>query len=154
MSLKRMLAMIFMLLACLPVAATYAQNEPTPPPNYKLNGITHIHQLWNNCGPATLTMALTYFGFPANQDAAAAWLKPTSEDGNVSPWQMVDYVNTQLPGTTRALTRVGGDLNLLKTLLANDFPVIIEAGYNPEPDRLGWMGHYLLMTGYDDTQEI
>jgi hypothetical protein len=151
MSLKRMLSVVFVLLACLPVAVTYAQNVPAAlPANYKLNGITHIPQHWNNCGPATLTMALTYYGFPANQDAAASWLKPTSEDGNVSPWQMVAYVNTQLNSPIHAITRGGGDLNTIKTLLSNNFPVIIEMGYDPEPDRLGWMGHYLLVVGYDD----
>lgn len=154
MFLKRMLSMIFVLLASLPVAAAYAQNAPVLPPNYKLTGITHIPQHWNNCGPATLTMGLTYFGFAANQDPAANWLKPTSEDGNVSPWQMVAYVNTQLGSSVRAINRSGGDLNTIKMLLSNNFPIIIEAGYDPEPDRLGWMGHYLLMVGYDDASQI
>lgn len=147
----RSLIAALLVLLLLPFAAAGAQDAATLPVSYQLNGIQHIPQHWNNCGPATLTMGLTYFGMPADQDPAADWLKPTSEDGNVSPWQMVDYVNTQIPGTTRALVRVGGDLTLLKTLLANNFPVIIEAGYDPEPDRLGWMGHYLLITGYDDS---
>ena len=150
---KRTLSLVLLLLVCFSVADVYAQNTPVLPPNYKLNGIQHIPQHWNNCGPATLTMALTYYGFPANQDPAASWLKPTSEDGNVSPWQMVAYVNTQLGSTVQALTRSGGDLDTLKTLLSNNFPVIIEAGYDPEPERLGWMGHYLLMVGYDDASQ-
>ncbi|MBL8163216.1 MAG: C39 family peptidase [Anaerolineae bacterium] len=147
---------MLLLLALLP-AAVGAQDATAEPPalpaNYQLTGFLHIPQHWNNCGPATLTMGLTYFGFEADQDPAANWLKPTSEDGNVSPWQMAEYVNTQIPGTVRAMVRVGGDLTLLKTLLSNNFPVIIEAGYDPEPDRLGWMGHYLLMTGYDDAAQ-
>jgi hypothetical protein len=144
-----------LLAALLPGAAAGAQDAPALPSSYQLNGIQHIPQHWNNCGPATLTMGLTFYGVAADQDPAANWLKPTPEDGNVSPWQMVNYVNTQLPGTTRALLRVGGDLTMIKTLLANNFPVVIEAGYDPEPERLGWMGHYLLITGYDDmTMEI
>jgi hypothetical protein len=134
----------------LPLGGLRAQDAPALPPAYQLKGLTHIPQQWNNCGPATLQMGLTYFGYPANQDPAADWLKPTSEDGNVSPWQMVEYVNRQLPGTTRALVRVGGDLTTIKTFLANQFPIIIEEGYDPEPDKLGWMGHYLLISGYDD----
>ncbi|MBI1276745.1 MAG: hypothetical protein GC179_01320 [Anaerolineaceae bacterium] len=154
MSLKRVLSVVLVILACLPVAAAYAQDTPVMPSNYKLNGITHIPQHWNNCGPATLTMGLTYYGLPANQDPAAGWLKPTSEDGNVSPWQMVAYVNTQLGSAVKAVTRAGGDLDTIKTLLSNNFPVIIEEGYDPEPDRLGWMGHYLLMVGYDDVSQM
>ena len=148
----RYFSLILLCLALvLPAAGTQAQ--AAPPPAHEIAGFTHIAQHWNNCGPATLTMALTYFGVPADQTPAANWLKPNTEDGNVSPWQMVDYVNTQLPGTTRALVRVGGDLMLLKTLIANDFPVVIEQGYDPEPDRLGWMGHYLLVMGYDDSTQ-
>ncbi|MCB9452967.1 MAG: C39 family peptidase [Anaerolineaceae bacterium] len=140
------------ILALLPAAALAQDTTTTElPAAYSLTGFQHIPQLWNNCGPATLTMGLTYFGYDADQKVAANWLKPNTNDGNVSPWQMVDYVNTQLPGTTRAINRVGGDLQLLKTLLVNNFPVIIEMGYDPEPDRLGWMGHYLLLVGYDDS---
>lgn len=149
---KRHLAWLVVLvlwsIALLPAAGALAQQAP--PPAYEMAGFTHIPQHWNNCGPATLTMGLTYFGVPADQNPAASWLKPNPEDGNVSPWQMADYVNTQLPGTTRALVRVGGSLERLKQLIAANFPVIIEAGYDPEPQRLGWMGHYLLVMGYDD----
>ncbi len=141
------------LLALLFPAAVFAQSAPALPPAYQMTGFKHIPQMWNNCGPATLTMGLTYFGVAADQRPAANWLKPNPEDGNVSPWQMAEYVNTQLPGTTRALVRVGGDLTLLKTLIANNVPVIIEAGYDPEPQRLGWMGHYLLVVGYDDAAQ-
>ena len=122
--------------------------EPLPTSHY-LNGFAHIYQQWNNCGPATLTMALTHFGVPANQDPAANWLKPNPEDRNVSPWQMEAYVAQHIPGVN-ALTRIGGDIPRLKELIANGYPVLIEAGYDPEPDRLGWMGHYLLVYGYDD----
>jgi hypothetical protein len=145
--------LILVLIPSMGVMAQDAQPTtaaPILPTSYQMTGFIHIPQHWNNCGPATLTMALTYFGIPADQDPAASWLKPTSEDGNVSPWQMVAYVNTQLGANIRAITRVGGDLTLLKTLLSSNFPVIIEAGYDPEPERLGWMGHYLLPIGYDD----
>ncbi|HEX2905250.1 MAG TPA: C39 family peptidase [Phototrophicaceae bacterium] len=136
----------------LPLSGVFAQE--TRPASHEITGFTHIPQHWNNCGPATLTMALTYFGVAADQTPAANWLKPNPEDGNVNPWQLVDYVNTQLPGTTRALMRVGGDLETLKSLLVNNFPVIIEEGYDPEPERLGWMGHFLLLVGYDDGTQM
>lgn len=124
------------------------------PERYQIDGFRYEAQGWNNCGPATLTMALSFFGYEDNQQSAAQWLKPNSEDKNVSPWQMVDFVNTQIPDlSVNALTRSGGSLQLLKELISANFPVIIEAGYDPEPNRLGWMGHYLLLHTYDDTQE-
>ncbi|MEZ4667608.1 MAG: C39 family peptidase [Anaerolineae bacterium] len=143
---------LWIVLVALPIV-TVAQDAPILPASFQLDGFQHIPQQWNNCGPATLTMGLTYYGVPADQSPAAHWLKPTSEDGNVSPWQMVEYVNKQLGSGIRALTRIGGEMNTLKTLLFNNFPVIIEAGYDPEPDRLGWMGHYLLVTGFDDASQ-
>ncbi len=135
------------LLAVLPAGAALAQDAP---PSYQLTGIQHIYQGWNNCGPATLTMGLTYFGYPADQYPAAQWLKPNSEDKNVSPWQILEYVNTQLGGSVRALERQGGTLDRLKQLISHNFVVIIEEGYDPPELHEGWMGHYLLISGYDD----
>lgn len=123
------------------------------PTAYRLNGVTHIYQGWNNCGPATLTMGLTFFGLGSDQNVAANWLKPNGEDKNVSPWQMVTYVNDVLNTHVRALVRQGGTFDHLRTLIAHDFPVLIEAGYDPEGLNLGWMGHYLLVIGYDDAAQ-
>ena len=89
-----------LLVVILPGVAS-AQDAPALPVSYQLNGFTHIPQHWNNCGPATLTMGLTFYGVTADQDPAANWLKPTPEDGNVSPWQMIGYVNTQFRGRRR-----------------------------------------------------
>ena len=44
----------------------------------------------------------------------------------------------------------GGDLDLLKHLLSNDFPVMVEAWVKPEDN--GGMGHYYLLSGYDQGQ--
>lgn len=133
-------------------AVSTAAPQISVPPSWGLNGITHIYQSWNNCGPATLTMALTYYGVQADQNPAANWLKPNYEDKNVSPWEIVDYVNTQLPGTLRAIVRHGGTIDQLKLLISNNFPVLAEAGYDPPNDPQGWMGHYLFVSGYDDAQ--
>ncbi len=137
------------------LAATIASAQASIPAVYHLNGIQHIYQGWNNCGPATLTMALSYFTDETlNQNPAAMWLKPNTEDKNVSPWQMVEYVNTQLNSGIQAVLRQGGSVELLKTLIANDFPVLVEAGFDPPNDDQGWMGHYLLVSGYDDAQQL
>ncbi len=143
-----------------PTATPIPTNTPIPtlppPPTsaqLELSRITPELQGWNNCGPTTLTMGLTYFGYRENQYPAASFLKPNIEDKNVSPWQMVRYVNEQVVSTNvRALYRIGGTLDLLKQLLANGFPVIIEKGY--EPEGYDWMGHYLLLVGYDDSQGV
>ena len=125
------------------------------PLGHQLQNVRFEYQGWNNCGPATVTNGLSYFGYANNQSRAASWLKPNGEDKNVSPWQMVEFVNTQVGEVpVYALNRHGGTIELMKSLLANNFPVIIEEGYDPEPDRLGWMGHYLLLIGYDDASQM
>jgi hypothetical protein len=152
--MRKMLVLgLLALFASLAPAAKNAQTQDALPPSWHLDGITHIYQGWNNCGPATLTMGLTYFGHEADQYPAAQWLKPNSEDKNVSPWQMIDYVNTQTGGTVYALERQGGTLERLKQLIASNFVVIIEEGYDPPGENLGWMGHYLLISGYDDATQ-
>ncbi len=112
----------------------------------RLYGFTQIQQTWNNCGPANITMALSYYGWKQEQTFAANWLKPDPEDKNVSPGEMVAFVNEN--SGVRAITRIGGDVELIKNLLANNFPVIIETGYAPE--GYDWIGHYRTVVAYDD----
>src|SRR5439155_24999741 len=67
---------------------------PAPPASFKLDGFRHQWQTWNNCGPATITMALSHFGRLENQAQAATFLKPNQDDKNVSPDELVAYVHT------------------------------------------------------------
>jgi hypothetical protein len=120
------------------------------PRDHRLFGIRHVQQTWNNCGPANTTMALSYFGWQGNQEEAASYLKPDSEDKNVSPNEIVSFINEN--SGVRAITRMGGDMDLLRALIANEFPVIIESGYAPE--GYDWIGHYRTVVGYDDNAQV
>lgn len=130
------------------------QPSPTPwpiPAAARMTGFTHVYQEWNNCGPATMVMALTHFGRVHSQRDTAAIMRPNPEDRNVTPQEMAGFVNAQ--ESLQAVARINGDLDLLKRLLANDIPVIIEIGFDPPGEYrwLGWYGHYLLPVAYDDT---
>ena len=46
------------------------------------------------------------------------------------------------------MVRVGGDLERLRRLIASGFPVVVETWFIPEPGDQ--MGHYRVLTGYDD----
>ncbi len=129
-------------------------NTPVPiPATSRLGAITHHFQTWNNCGPATLAMALSYFDLPLSQEQTAAVLKPDPEDRNVSPHEMADYVNNET--SQSALSRTNGDLDLLRRLLAAGNPVIVELGLDPPGEYrwMGWYGHYLLVVAYDDQSQ-
>jgi tetratricopeptide (TPR) repeat protein len=129
--------------------APTATASPTPiPPRALLQGIRYQAQEFNNCGPANLAMALSYWGWQGDQRDTRAYLRPNRQvdDKNVNPGEMAAYVTQFTP--LRAVTGVGGDLDLLKRLIAAGFPVLIEEGHDPPDDY--WMGHYLVLNGYDD----
>lgn len=133
--------------------ATPAPTSTPLPPTIRLEGITHQFQTWNNCGPATLAMTLSYFNIHLGQWATGQFLKPDIEDRNVSPDEMAAFVNEET--AVMAIDRANGDLALLREFLANDIPVIVELGIDP-PGEYAWMewyGHYLLVVAYDEASE-
>ncbi len=136
-----------------PAATNTPAPTPTPAPlpeRVIIDGMGIVKQSFNNCGPANLTQVLNWYGSPITQEDVASYLKPNPEDRNVSPWQISDYVNERMPGY-KAITRSGGDLEMIKRFLAAGFPVVIEKGY--ELPESGWWGHYLTVYGYDDALE-
>ena len=127
--------------------------SPTPtlvptaiPAKVELKGIVHEYQKWNNCGPTTLSMALSFWKWKGNQLKVAGVVKPNPRDKNVMPYELMDYVNENTG--QRAIVRPGGTLTLLKQLVAAGFPVTVEKGF--EVSGEGWMGHYEVVNGYDD----
>lgn len=121
------------------------------PANVHLSGVRHEFQRWNNCGPANLSMALSYWGWRDTQYDTAAVLKPNQRDKNIMPYEMAAYVEEQTE--FGVVIRVGGELEMLKRFIAAGFPVLIEKGYEGASFD-GWMGHYQVLTGYDDDQEM
>jgi tetratricopeptide (TPR) repeat protein len=113
-----------------------------------LTGLRHEHQGWNNCGPVTLAMALSYWGRDETQYDVAPVLKPDPEDKNISPWEMEAYTRGLGLG---AIVRVGGTLDRLKSLVRAGFPVIVETWY--VRDARDQLGHYRLIVGYDDAAQ-
>ncbi|WP_420627676.1 C39 family peptidase [Candidatus Leptofilum sp.] len=139
-----------------PTPKPTATSTPLPPTAtplptaVRLENIDIIPQKFNNCGPANLTITLGYHGVEVDQLDVGDVIKPNYDDRNVSPWEIVDYVNKETPMQARYF--VGGDVPLLKQLIAAGYPVIIEKGLYPNAWE-GWMGHYLTLVGYDDVSQ-
>jgi tetratricopeptide (TPR) repeat protein len=125
---------------------TPAPSATPLPAAVRLTGIRHEWQSFNNCGPANLAMMLSYWGWQGNQTVTKAALRPHPDDANVMPDEMAAYVEAN--ADLRALIRTGGSVDLLKRLVAAGFPVLIEIGHHPDDDW--WMGHYVVVSGYDD----
>jgi hypothetical protein len=115
------------------------------PVRHTIPGVTHVWQKWNNCGPSAVLMALSAHGAALDQLAIAAELKPDREDTNVTPDEIAAYV-TGLGYTAAA--GVGGDVDLIRPLVAAGIPVIAEQWI--DVDGRGEMGHYRVIVGYDD----
>jgi len=124
--------------------------SPPLPPFVRIDGVPIIPQKFNNCGPTNLTLVLNHYGVTVDQFDVAAVVRPNYEDRNVSPDELAAYVN-DMTGLSAA-AYVGGDIDLLRRLLAAGFPVIIEKGLEPDA-TIGWMGHYLTVYGYDDEMQ-
>jgi tetratricopeptide (TPR) repeat protein len=115
------------------------------PPSAAIGGFRHEYQTWNNCGPATASMALSALGAAGDQSEAASFLKPDPDDKNVGPEELAAYARQRGYG---ASVRVNGTIERLKALLVAGFPVIVETWFIPDPGDE--MGHYRLLSGYDD----
>jgi hypothetical protein len=126
-----------------------------PPAQALVANVPYVdqHYGFNNCAPANLTMALKFWGWTGTREQVAEAVKPFSKDKNVMPYELVDYVNDQTG--MRALTRVGGTPELLKRLVANNFPTIVESGVYllDLTNKVSWMGHYQYVYGYDDATQ-
>lgn len=139
---------------------------PTPTPSPSPTSLPHSVQLpappfefqsANNCGPATLSLYLQFYGWDGGQSTISDEIKPVNADKNVNVDELIYYVRNRA-GWLNSSYRVGGDLELLRRFLAAGIPVMIEEGfylqesYWPNDDR--WAGHYLLLTGYDEAREV
>ncbi len=132
--------------------------SPTPiPGKVELKTPAWEKQDINNCGPATLTMYLRYYGWDGDQYAVDQVVKPVREDRNVNVEELAYFVRNNT-GWLNIQYRVGGSLTLLKRLLAAGFPVMIEESFyfqeNYWPNDDKWAAHYNLLTGYDDSSQV
>ncbi len=112
---------------------------------HTLPGVAHTWQKWNNCGPSATMMALSAFGVTEDQLAIAAVLKPDREDTNVSPEEIARYIESR---GLRADVRWGGTPALARAAVRAGMPLVAEQWIGV--DGRGEMGHYRVVTGYDD----
>lgn len=143
--------------ASTPLPSATPTLTPTPlPGSFALTGVKYQdqHGLWNYCAPTNLAMALSFWDVNLDRLEVGKAVKPNELDKNVMPYEMVDYVNNQT--SLRGLARVAGDMDLIKKFIANGFPVLVEKGawIKDFSGVVSWMGHYEVITGYDDARNI
>lgn len=138
--------------------ALLKQDTPTPTPGitlpplpatYIIPGRTHVFQTFNNCGPASLSMLLSYFDVAASQNELGEILRPyqiprgDNDDKSVTLSELAE--EAQARGFI-AYHRPGGTIETLKQFIAHDMPVLVRTWLKPGED----IGHYRLIRGFDD----
>ena len=125
----------------------------TPPETYTIPQAQFVSQSFNNCGPASLSMVLSMYGTNVSQEELRQKMRPFSnplggvDDKSIFAPEFVTHAENY---GYKALHRPGGDITLIKTLVANDIPVILRTWLHPNED----IGHFRIVRGYDDTRQI
>lgn len=132
----------------MPTIAPTATRPPLPPA-VQLTGYTQVWQTWNNCAPATLSTYLSFYGYIHPQAEVAQALKPNVDDKNVSPAEVLAYAETK--GLKTQLL-INSSAEQVKQFLAQGLPVMVETWLEEHPND--GMGHYRLVVGYDDVQQL
>jgi tetratricopeptide (TPR) repeat protein len=127
--------------------------SPTPIPQIKvLENNYHVYQTFNNCGPASLSMALSYYGINVSQQELGSVLRPyqipsgDNDDKSVTLDELAQHAKVY--GLV-SYHRPGGNQDLIKKLIAAGFPVITRTTTKPSED----IGHFRIIKGYDDVAQ-
>lgn len=113
-----------------------------------LPGAKWVAQTFNNCGPATTSMVLQYFGHTVSQEVTKSHLRTNPDDKNVFTYEMANYLRDKYGIESKLL--FGGDIAMLKKLISNGFYVVVEDWLHPNED----IGHVTIIRGFDDEQQV
>lgn len=110
-------------------------------------------QTFNNCGPATLSMILSFYDIYKSQQELGKLMRPyqnpkgDNDDKTIFPQEFVSWVKKH---GLEARFQVGGTIDLLKLFLANDIPVVTKTWLKPNED----IGHFRIVRGFDENKKV
>jgi tetratricopeptide (TPR) repeat protein len=144
------------LLCAFVVAGSAAAQDAAPaiapaeiPAAIRLEGILPVWQDTNRCSAAAFTIQLSYFTGDRPYDAVIRALNPHPEDVSVRVEEMVQLAESTYG--LRGIIRYGGDIDILKRLVAAGFPVLVENVYYDGAGGFNdWLSHNRVIMGYDD----
>lgn len=124
----------------------------TPPKSKVLKNDYFAAQTYNNCGPASLSMLLSYFNIKVSQEKLGEELRPYQNQNGDNDDKSVSL--DELAGKAKdydllAYHRANGDIKILKQFIANNIPVMTLTWLGVDED----IGHYRVVKGYDDNQK-
>lgn len=109
----------------------------------------HVFQSFNNCGPAAMSMALSYYDINRTQKQLGDILRPyqiangDNDDKSVTLAELANHATTYdlIP-----IHRPNGDIETIKKFINNDIPVITRTWLKEDED----IGHFRVVKGYDE----
>ena len=127
----------------------------TNPPQVKIiKNDYHTFQTFNNCGPAALSMALSYYGINESQVTLGRQLRPyqvASGDNDDKSVTLEELAEKSVEYDLVAYHRPMGSIELIKKFITYDIPVMARTWTKVNED----IGHYRVVKGYDDaTSEL
>ena len=134
------------LLAAIPQVARADDRTAPLPARADLGPMRHLWQSLNNCGPASVVMALSLFGIEADQEVARLALRGPDVRRGMGPGPVDPWVSERYG--LRSISRLNGTVELMKRLVANGFaPMVTQWMQDPAISRIA---HWRTVRGYDD----
>jgi hypothetical protein len=137
--------------AAAPVAVAPVAPAPQPkaaPAAMAFGEMKHVWQSLNNCGPATVVMALSTFGIDVSQEFARVPLRGTNIASGMGPQRVDGWVKENFG--LRSVWRNNGTNDLMRRLVANGFaPMVTQWMQDPKISRIS---HWRVVRGYDDAK--
>ncbi len=122
------------------------------PQNKVLNNNYYVKQTFNNCGPASYSMLLSYYRITASQQELGQILRPfqnpvgDNDDKSVTIEEIEKHAKTYGLHTYH---RPNGDIELLKKFITYDIPILTRTWLQINED----IGHYRVIKGFNDTTQ-
>lgn len=124
----------------------------TPTQNKILQSNYHIFQTFNNCGPASLSMALSYYGVDVSQQELGQSLRPyqvPSGDNDDKSVTLEELAEKSKEYGFIPYHRPNGNIDLIKLFITYDIPVVARTWTKVNED----IGHYRIIKGYNSSQQ-
>lgn len=125
----------------------------TPLESVNLGSFNHSYQTFNNCGPATLSMSLGWFGKKVSQKELRDKMRPwqvANGDNDDKTIFTDEFVRWAKEYGYEAIARPNGDIETLKRFTANGIPVVVKTFLHSYDD----IGHFRIVKGYDEARDV
>jgi len=119
------------------------------PRAHEITGGTQTFQTFNNCGPASLSMALSFYGISASQQELGNDLRPWQNSQGDNDDKSVTLSELSQKASEFGFTayhQPAGDIETMKAFISQGIPVIARTLLELGSD----IGHYRVLYGFND----